>query len=170
MVNANDDVTAETRHVEVLTRPSRRPCSAKEEALIVPEARTLGASVSAVARRWQVSPLQVLGGPRRAPVEISESSGRPAVVSLPPFVPLLAKAAPPETVAVSGLPSAKIEINLAGAAVRVVPGVDGDLLTIVLRAVRGSGTADRGGWHPRNHLARFCGMLQADGFAGFDGL
>jgi hypothetical protein len=34
-----------------------------------------------------------------------------------------------------------IEIELAGAVVRVVSGVGGDLLTAVLRAVRGSATA-----------------------------
>jgi transposase len=67
----------------------------------------------------------------------------PVAGLLPPFVPLLAEAAAPEKVAVtaSSSASAAIEIKLAGAAVRVMPGVDGELLTAVLRAVRCSSGA-----------------------------
>ena len=49
-------------------------------------------------------------------------------------VPLVA--APMAKVAIPAPPSITIEIKLAGAAVRVVSGVDSELLTAVLRAVR----------------------------------
>jgi hypothetical protein len=67
---------------------------------------------------------------------MSGSTTEPAACSLPPFVPLVAEAASAAKVAISAAPSAAIEIMLAGAAVRVVSGVDGDLLIAVLRAVR----------------------------------
>jgi transposase len=89
------------------------------------------ASVSEVVRRWQVCPQQVFGWRRQARLELPASSTEPVACSLPPFVPLLADASAPGKVAVSALPSAAIEIKLAGAAVRLVSGVDGELLTSV---------------------------------------
>ena len=83
-------------------------------------------------------------GARMAPAGAAGESGstaEPAPCSLQPFVPLMAEAAPTAKVAVPTPPSAAIEIKLAGAAVRVVSGVDGDLLTAVLRAVRCSSGA-----------------------------
>jgi transposase-like protein len=85
----------------------------------------------------------VFGWRRQARLELPASSTEPVACSLPPFVPLLVEAAAPEKVAVtaSSSASAAIEIKLAGAAVRVVSGVDGELLTAVLRAVRCSSGA-----------------------------
>ena len=142
MVDVNNDAKGVYRRIEVLTDPGRRRrCSAGEKARIVAETLEPGASVSDVARRWQVCPQQVFGWRRQARVKVPGSSAELAVSSLPSFVPLLAEASAPEKVAVAAPPSAAIEIKLAGAAVRVVSGVDGELLTAVLRAVRCSSGA-----------------------------
>jgi transposase len=54
------------------------------------------------------------------------------------FVPIVAEAATPEpaVAAVATVPA--IEVRLAGAVLRVEPGVDRDTLTMVLRAIRAS--------------------------------
>lgn len=142
MVDVNDDAKAGFRRIEVLTGPGRRRrWSAAEKARIVAETLEPGARVSEIARRWQVCPQQVFGWRRQARLDRSGSTAEPAPCSLPAFVPLLAEAAPTAKVAVPPPPSAAIEIKLAGAAVRVVSGVDGDLLIAVLRAVRCSSGA-----------------------------
>ena len=68
MFEVNDDAKASYRRVEVLTGPGRRQWS-DEKARILAETRIAGASVSAVARRWQVCPQQVCGWRRHACVE-----------------------------------------------------------------------------------------------------
>ncbi len=137
MVDVNDDAKAGFRRIEVLTGPGRRRrWSAEEKAQIVAETLEPGARVSEIARRWQICPQQVFGWRRQARLDMSGSTTEPAACSLPPFVPLVAEAAAAAKVAISAAPSAAIEIKLAGAAVRVVSGVDGDLLIAVLRAVR----------------------------------
>ena len=96
-----------------------------------------GAVVSEVARRWQVSPQQLFTWRRQA---------RAAALAEPPsgtlcFVPLVSDtpAAEPMPGAAEGkAEGAAIEVKLADAVVRVVPGVDDGLLTAVLRAVRAS--------------------------------
>jgi transposase len=100
-----------------------------------------GARVSEIGRRWQICPQQVFGWRRQAQLDMSGSTTEPTACLLPLFVPLVAEAASPAKVVVATAPSAAIEIKLAGAAVRVVSGVDGDLLTAVLRAVRCSSCA-----------------------------
>ena len=138
MVDVNDDAKAGFRRIEVLTGPGRRRrWSAEEKARIVAETLEPGARVSEIARRWQICPQQVFGWRRQARLDISGSTTEPAPCSLPPFVPLVAEASSPAKVA-GPTASSAIEIKLAGAAVRVVSGVDGDLLIAVLRAVRGS--------------------------------
>jgi transposase len=90
-----------------------------------------------VARRWQVSPQQLFTWRRQA---------RAAALAEPPsgalcFVPLVSDtpAAEPMPGAAEGkAEGAAIEVKLADAVVRVVPGVDDCLLTAVLRAVRAS--------------------------------
>src|SRR5438045_1804417 len=142
MVDVNDDAKAGFRRIEVLTGPGRRRrWSAEEKARIVAETLEPGARVSEIARRWQICSQQVFGWRRQARLDLSGSSAEPARCSLPQFVPVVAEAASPAKVAVSTAPSAAIEINLAGAAVRVVSGVDAELLTAVLRAVRCSSGA-----------------------------
>lgn len=70
MFDVNDDAKASYRRIEVLTGPGRRrQWSDEEKARILAETRVAGASVSAVARRWQVCPQQVFGWRRQARVD-----------------------------------------------------------------------------------------------------
>ena len=125
MVDANDDAKAEvSRRVEVLTGPGRRrQWSEEAKARIVSEAWQPGAVVAVVARRWQVCPQQVFAWRREM--------GRAAVVA-PDFVPIVAAAPMAQEV-----PLPPIEIELAGAVLRIAPGTEA-ALTTVLRAVRAS--------------------------------
>jgi transposase len=141
MVDVNDDAKGGFRRIEVLTGPGRRRrWSVEEKARIVAETLEPGVRVSEVARRWQVCPQQVFGWRREARLDMSGSSAERVACSLPPFVPLVGEVTAAK-IAVSPPPSAAIEIKLAGAMVRVVSGVDGELLTAVLRAVRCSSGA-----------------------------
>jgi len=118
MVDVNDDAKAGFRRIEILTGPGRRRrWSAEEKARIIAETLEPGARVSEIARRWQVCPQQVFGWRRQARLDLSGSRTEPAACSLPPFVPLVAAAAPTAKVAVPTPASAVIEIKLAGAAV-----------------------------------------------------
>ena len=87
-----------------------------------------------MARRWQVSPQQVFDWRRRARKELAVAAAEPA------FVPIVAEtpAPPPEPTAPPARPAPSIEVKLAGAVLRVAPGTDADLLTMVLRAIRAS--------------------------------
>ena len=90
-----------------------------------------GAIVSGVARRWQIAPQQLFTWRREARAASPEASAA-AVLE---FVPIAAD--PPAAGPASS--GALLEVALAGAVVRVSPGVDSALLTVVLRAVRASG-------------------------------
>ena len=126
------------RRVEVLTGPRRRrDWSEGHKARAVAESCAPGVVVSEVARRWQIAPQQLFTWRRQA---------RAAALVEPPsgtlrFVPLVSDtlAAQPMPEAAEGkVEHAVIEVELADAVVRVVPGVDDGLLTAVLRAVRAS--------------------------------
>jgi transposase len=135
MVDVSDAAKGGGFHrLEVLTGPGRRrKWSDDEKAQIVAETLEPGAVVTEVARRWQVCPQQVFGW-RRERRRLGTAG--PASTALPPaFVPLVAEP-PAAEPASSGAP---IEVALAGAVVRVSPGVDPALLMAVLRAVRASG-------------------------------
>lgn len=127
-----DDVNADAkvggfRRIEVLTGPGRRRRWSEEaKARIVAETLEPGAVVADVARRWQVCAQQVFTWRR-------EMRSAPALS----FVPIVAEAdaAPPEAI-----PALPIELHLAGATLRIPPGTDAALLTVVLRAVRASAT------------------------------
>jgi transposase len=104
----------------------------------VAETLVAGTRVSDVARRWQLHPQQLFGWRHQA--YKGSSLKRPAVTddTEPSFVPIVAGSddgAEPGDIAAS---RSSIEIELAGALVRVNDGVDGELLTAVLRAVRRS--------------------------------
>jgi len=134
MYDVNDDAKGGFRRIEILTGPARRRrWSADEKAQIVAETLAPGARVSEVARRWQVCPQQVFAwrhaARREAPTTPCATTS-PAAVG---FVPIVTETAPREA---STAPS--IEVKLAGAVVRVAGGMDGALLTAVLRAVRAS--------------------------------
>jgi transposase len=120
------------RRVEVLTGPRRRrDWSEDDKARAVAESCAPGAVVSAVARRRQIAPQQLFTWRREARVASPEASGAAASG----FVPIVFDP-PAAGVAASG---AVLEVALAGAVVRVPPGVDPALLSAVLRAVRASG-------------------------------
>jgi transposase len=141
MFDVNDDAKAGFRRVEVLTGPGRRRrWSAEEKARIVAETLAAGARVSEVARRWQICPQQVFGWRRQARIDQAVPSSKPDDGASPAFVPIIAMAAAPVKESTSAT-AAVIEIKLAGAVVRVVPGTDVALLSEVLRAVRASSSA-----------------------------
>ena len=135
MFAAKDDAKAGYRRVEVLTGPGRRRrWSAAEKARIVAETLVPGVRVSAVARRWQLCPQQVFAWRREARAT-AEMPPERADRGMPAFVPIVAPAVSAASAA------AVIEIELAGAVVRVGPGLDGAVLSAVLRAVRSSAPA-----------------------------
>jgi transposase len=141
MYDANDDAKAGFRRIEVLTGPGRRRCwSADEKARAVAETLRPGAMVSEVARRWQLCPQQLFGWRRQA---LRDGGARRAAASTddpsPCFVPLVMDTAPVASPAApEGAAAPAIEVRLADAVVRVIPGMDAGLLTTVLRAVRAS--------------------------------
>jgi len=137
MFDVNDDAKGEYRRIEVLTGPGRRRrWSADQKARIVAEALVPGARVSEVARRWQICSQQVFGWRRTMRQDLASAAGTTAT---PGFVPIVSDAIAAATVqrAASGPPG--IEVELAGAVVRVSSGMeDAAQLTAVLRAVRAS--------------------------------
>jgi len=147
MFDLNDDARAGYRRVEVLTGPGRRRrWSAESKAQVVAESLAPGARPSEVARRWQICPQQVFAWRReaRAGLLALPAQGGVVVPPAPDFVPLLAEPAlPPAAPAAVPVPvsSPAIEVDVAGAVVRVLPGMDAALLTSVLRAVRTSAGA-----------------------------
>jgi len=120
----------EYRRVEVLTGPGRRRVwDEATKARVVAESDAPGAVISAVARRWQIAPQQLFTWRREARAA-SLAAGRGEVA----FVPILAE--PPAAAGAAARPG--LEVVLAGAVVRISPGVDPGLLSAVLRAVRAS--------------------------------
>ena len=139
MFDVKDDARAGYRRVEVLTGPGRRRrWSAEDKGRVVVESFAPGARPSEVARRWQICPQQVFAWRREAragllalPSEVAATIPA-APGSASGFVPIFAEPAMPPA------PACAIEVEIAGAIVRVLPGMDGALLTSVLRAVRAS--------------------------------
>jgi transposase len=117
------------QRVEVLTGPGRRRVwDEATKARVVAESYAPGAVASAVARRWQIAPQQLFTWRREARAASLEASRAAALQ----FVPIVSD--PPAAEAASA--GAGLEVALAGAVVRVSPGVDPALLSAVLRAVR----------------------------------
>jgi transposase len=132
MFDIKDDAKSSYRRVEVLTGPGRRRhWSAQEKAQIVGETLTPGMSVSEVARRWQICPQQIYTWRRTMRRDPCDSTA-------PAFVPIVTEAMPSAPAAGPRSVAPMIEVQLAGAVVRVAPGTDNALLTTVLRAVRTS--------------------------------
>lgn len=125
------------RRIEVLTGPGRRRrWSDEDKARVVAESLVAGASPSEIARRWQICPQQLFTWRRQARTGLLTlpSDVAIAVPSEPALVPILAdRPSPPSDPA-----PAPIEVELAGALVRVPAGMEAALLTTVLRAVRAS--------------------------------
>ena len=131
MVDISDDAKGGVyRRVEVLTgRGSRRRWSDGDKARIVEETLRPGTVVAEVARRWQVSSQQVFTWRREM---------RRAAVAPLDFAPIVPETPVPEPTGLPPPPSPSIEVELAGAVLRIAPGTDGDLPVTVLRAVRAS--------------------------------
>ena len=139
MVDGNDDAKGGGyRRVEVLTGPGRRrKWSDDDKARVVAETLEPGAVVAEVARRWQVCPQQIFTWRREM------RSGPAALLQFVPIVPEVPTAITeplPSSFTAPARPAPSVEVELAGARLRVAPGTDGDLLTAVLRAVRASAT------------------------------
>ena len=149
MFDLNDDARAGYRRVEVLTGPGRRRrWSAESKAQVVAESLAPGARPSEVARRWQICPQQVFAWRREARAGLLALPAQVgvAVPPNPDFVPIHAEPSlPPAAPVAAPIPAPTslpaIEVEVAGAVVRVLPGMDAALLTSVLRAVRVSAGA-----------------------------
>lgn len=131
-----DDMVEASRprgRVEIRTGIGRRRVwSAEEKGRIVAESLRPGAVVAEVARRHDMVPQHLFTWRREA------RRGRlalPATDDAPLFVPVVTSAPAPRAGATRKT-TAPITIELAGAVVRVEPGVDVDWLAAVLRAVR----------------------------------
>lgn len=141
MFDTDDVARAGFRRIEMLTGPGRRRrWSEAEKARAVAETLTPGATVSEVARRWQICPQQLFGWRRQV---LRDDRARCSAASTddpsPSFVPLVMDTTPAASPAApEGGAAPVIEVRLAGAVVRVIPGMDAGLLTTVLRAVRAS--------------------------------
>ena len=139
MFDINDNAKSSYRRVEVLTGPGRRRhWSAEEKARAVAESLAPGVRVSDVARRWQICPQQVHAWRRAMRSDVVATADNTSACSAPNFVPIITEAVPATAAASPRSVAAVVEIQLADAVVRVVSGIDGTLLTAVLRAVRAS--------------------------------
>jgi transposase len=134
MVDTMSDARAAGyRRLEVLTGPRRRrDWTDDDKVRAVAESCAPGAVVSQVARRWQIAPQQLFTWRRRA----RAAARRAATAGALSFVPIVADA--PAPAAEPDRPQAAIEVEVAGAVVRVPSGADAVLLTAVLRALRAS--------------------------------
>jgi transposase len=142
MDEIRDDTKGGFRRVELLTGPGRRRrWSAEEKARIVAETLKPGVRVSEVARRWQLHPQQLFGWRHQARKEMAAQRHALASGAVPSFVPIVTESDPRIAAAGEAMVRSSIEIELAGVVVRVASGVDGELLTAVLRAVRCSSGA-----------------------------
>jgi len=139
MADVNDDAKVGYRRIEVLTGPGRRRrWSAEEKGRIVAETLAPGARVSEVARRWQVCPQQVFGWRRAARLDAAVDCAAPGSLVASEFVPIVSAATGPAPRSRMASAASVIEVELAGAVVRVSGLGDGAELTAVLRAIRAS--------------------------------
>jgi transposase len=139
MDSVNDDAKGVGyRRIEVLTGPGRgRRWSDDDKARIIAETAQPGAVVTEVARRWQVSPQQVFDWRRQARKALAAAAA-PVELAFVPIVAETPSLSLPEPVTAPARATPPIEVKVAGAVLRVAPGTDGELLTIVLRAIRAS--------------------------------
>jgi transposase len=120
------------RRAEVLAGPERRRrWSWEEKARIVAESLAVDAVASAVARRYGLHPNQLYAWRRKLRAAADEAADARAVPL--GFVPVVVTE---EAAVARGF---GIAIELAGALVRVSPGVDRALLVDVLRTLKGLG-------------------------------
>jgi|SRR5262245_1209508 transposase len=124
------------RRLEVFTGAGRRRAwSAGQKARIIAESYADGETVSAVARRYGLTPQQLFGWRRTA----QRRAGHEADESGSVFAPVIVDAgAPCSDVAIApACPGGLvIEIVISAATVRVPAGIDAGTLQAVLRAVK----------------------------------
>jgi len=139
MFDGNNDAKCDDRGIAVSTGSvRRRRWSAADKAAVIRETLVPGARISDVARRWQMDPQQVYRWRHSEGVTHHRRPMRRSRPAAPDFVPIITDAMPADAAAPAALATSVIEINLAGAVVRVVSGLDDAELTAVLRAVRAS--------------------------------
>jgi transposase len=116
------------RRIEVITGGAgRRRWPADEKARILEEAAAPGAVVSEVARRHGMAPQHLFAWRREARQRASESGLA--------FTPVVLTADPPPSR--PDVPSAPcIEIAIAGALIRVPPGADARVLSMILQTLK----------------------------------
>ena len=125
------------RRVEVFTGAGRRRrWTADQRAEIVAESFADGETVSAVARRHGLTPQQLFGWRREARQQTEGDAGENGAGFTPVVVEASRSHADGPIAAAWSGGSAKIEIVIGAATVRVPPGIDAVTLATVLRAVR----------------------------------
>ena len=125
------------RRVEVFTGAGRRRrWTADQRAEIVAESFADGETVSAVARRHGLTPQQLFGWRRAARQQAEGDAGETGAGFTPVIVEAPRSHADGPIVPAWPGGSAKIEIVIGAATVRVPPGIDAVTLATVLRAVR----------------------------------
>ena len=125
------------RRIELITGTKR--ClrrSDEERARIVAESFEPGANISAVARRHGVNGGLLHHWRRRAKAQAREMTATRAAVFIPVAIAKGSETASGEIAPGSGSCARLIEIETAGARVRVPEGVDAKTLTVVLAALR----------------------------------
>jgi transposase len=142
MDEISDDAKGGFRRVELLTGPGRRRrWSAEDKARVIAETLAPGVRVSDVARRWQLHPQQVFGWRHEARKDTAAQRRAISGGTGPSFVPIVTESEAGIATTEVATRRSSIEIDLAGAVIRVMSNVDGEVLTTVLRAVRSSVTA-----------------------------
>ena len=131
------------RRFEVFTGSGRRrEWRPEEKARIVAESYEAGESVSAVARRYALSPQQLFAWRRAARVPLTESP-----VPEPLFVPAVVAEAKSEWAATRPAKQRRrkavrdagvIELEIDGVAMRVGRGADARTVAVVIRALKGA--------------------------------
>lgn len=140
MFDVDDDARVEFRAVEDLTGPgARRRWSREQKARIVAESLVPGARVTEVARRWRVRSSQIFAWRHALHKDGKAVPAKPKEQAASGFIPIVTGAVTPAPFPRSAPALPSIEVRLAGAVVRVTPGMDDAAqLTAVLRAVRAS--------------------------------
>ena len=128
-----DPKSEDIRRIEVITGVGRRRrWTVEAKARIVAESCVDGASVSEVARRHGIRPQQLFGWRHQARAGgLTGNADRP-----PAFVPIAAQASCGSMRVATGAAGSAIEIEIAGAIVRVRGSVPGAVLAEVLTAVK----------------------------------
>ena len=121
------------RRVEVFTGTGRRRAwTAEQKARIIAESLVGGETVSAVARRHDLTPQQLFGWLRVARRRMARESGK----NEPAFAPVIVEASRSSSIEPRPGGWAMIEIVIGAVTVRIPPGIDAVTLMSVLRAVR----------------------------------